>query len=106
MCRFPERAIPLPSGVTSIDFSTLHPHILAAGLYDGTVAIFDTRDPSNDPLLRSNLESGRHSDTVWEVKWIVKGGDHDHQTESLVSVSTDGRVKEWNMKKGLSLIHI
>ena len=32
---YPERAIRLPSGVTSIDFSTLRPHILAAGLYDG-----------------------------------------------------------------------
>ena len=101
---YPERAISLPSGVTSIDFSSTRPYILAAGLYDGTIAIFDTRLPTDKPIFESNMESGKHSDTVWQVKWIVRGGDH--QTESLVSLSTDGRVKEWFMKKGLSHIDL
>jgi hypothetical protein len=36
---------------------------------------------------------------VWQLAWIDKGAERG---ESLVSVSSDGRVAEWNMKKGLS----
>jgi len=32
------------------------------------------------------------------VRWITKGQE---RVETLVSVSTDGRVLEWNLKKGL-----
>lgn len=40
---------------------------------------------------------GKHTDTVWEVKWI----DRADKGEPLVSISTDGYIKEWNIKKGL-----
>lgn len=33
------------------------------------------------------------------MKWVNKGAELG---ESLVSISTDGRVVEWSMKKGLS----
>jgi len=32
------------------------------------------------------------------VKWVVKGVE---RTENIVSISTDGNVLEWNLKKGL-----
>ena len=32
------------------------------------------------------------------LKWIIKGVE---RLETLVSISTDGRVLEWNLKKGL-----
>lgn len=32
------------------------------------------------------------------MKWIIKGAE---RLETLVSISTDGRVLEWNLKKGL-----
>ncbi|CAM9993072.1 unnamed protein product [Choristocarpus tenellus] len=34
-----------------------------------------------------------------QVKWVNKGAERG---ETLVSISTDGRVVEWSMKKGLS----
>ncbi|CAN0548646.1 unnamed protein product, partial [Ectocarpus sp. 8 AP-2014] len=34
-----------------------------------------------------------------QVKWVNKGVERG---ETLVSISTDGRVVEWSMKKGLS----
>jgi len=43
-----------------------------------------------------------HTDTVWEVKWMDKGD----KGESLVSISTDGFVKEWNIRKGLEFSNI
>jgi len=33
-----------------------------------------------------------------QLKWIIKGAE---RLETLVSISTDGRVLEWNLKKGL-----
>lgn len=55
------------------------------------------------------MNRGRH-DTAWskplflfvdhiQVKWVNKGVERG---ETLVSISTDGRVVEWSMKKGLS----
>ncbi|KAK1942870.1 WD repeat-containing protein 78 [Phytophthora citrophthora] len=116
---YPERIYHLPVSVTSIDFSTAHPYLLAAGFADGVVAIYDTRKddstatpstgatttPGDDtalkhvpvPIATSSGMSGKHLDAVWQVRWVARGGG-----ESVVSVSSDGRVVEWSLKKGLS----
>ncbi|CAN0411034.1 unnamed protein product, partial [Hapterophycus canaliculatus] len=39
---YPERTIHTHSSVTSLDFAERHPTLLAAGMYDGTIAIYDT----------------------------------------------------------------
>ena len=44
---------------------------------------------------------GKHSDAVWEVQWVSKGGKSTDKGEGLVSISSDGRIVEWSMKKGL-----
>lgn len=38
---YPECVLHTPAGVTTLDFSTDHPNLLAAGLYNGTVCIYD-----------------------------------------------------------------
>ena len=40
---FPQQTLRTKSGVTAIDFSVEHPNLLAAGLYDGSVCIFDAK---------------------------------------------------------------
>jgi len=45
-------------------------------------------------------KSGKHNDAVWEVQWVNKGGKID-SGESLISISSDGQILEWSMKKGL-----
>ncbi|GMF41800.1 unnamed protein product [Phytophthora fragariaefolia] len=121
---YPERIYHLPVGVTSIDFSTAHPYLLAVGFADGVVAIYDTRKddsvssaPSSStptssvpgamedssathvpvPIATSSGMGGKHLDAVWQVRWVARGGG-----ESVVSISSDGRVVEWSLKKGLS----
>ncbi|TMW58095.1 hypothetical protein Poli38472_011683 [Pythium oligandrum] len=51
------------------------------------------------PIATSETSTGKHLDAVWQVKWISKGSDRG---ENVVSISSDGRVTEWSMKKGLS----
>lgn len=41
---------------------------------------------------------GAHTDAVWQLQWIEKS---QGRGERLVSISADGRVKEWSTKKGL-----
>ncbi|KAF0689082.1 Aste57867_19354 [Aphanomyces stellatus] len=96
---YPERIYTLGCGVTSIDFSRMHPNLLAVGFHNGVVALFDTRKEGNEPVLSSETNSGSHLDVVWQVKWVHKGSERG---ESIVSIASDGRVTEWSMKKGLS----
>ncbi|TYZ66054.1 hypothetical protein PybrP1_002974 [[Pythium] brassicae (nom. inval.)] len=51
------------------------------------------------PIATSEVSPGKHLDVLWQVKWISKGSDRG---ENVVSISSDGRVTEWSMKKGLS----
>lgn len=44
----------------------------------------------------------KHTDIVWEVQWV----DKSTKGEFLVSISGDGRVIEWSMKKGLELTEL
>ncbi len=48
---FPERVYRTSAGVTALSFATQHPHLLAVGLHDGTVAVYDVSTFSNAPVL-------------------------------------------------------
>ena len=42
----------------------------------------------------------KHLDAIWEVNWVGKGNTAD-KGEGLVSISSDGKILEWSIKKGL-----
>lgn len=54
------------------------------------------------PIAESRENESKHNDIVWEVQWIYKEG----KEETLVSVSGDGRVIEWSLRKGLELTEL
>ena len=101
---YPEWTFHTPSSITALDFSAIHPNLLAVGFYDGSVAIYDVRSPEPNPkpvlesTWSSNHNSGKHSDPVWGLQW---GDSNSERGETLVSISTDGRVTQWSIKKGL-----
>ncbi|KAL2916982.1 hypothetical protein HK105_203414 [Polyrhizophydium stewartii] len=101
---WPERIYTSSSPVTAMDFSRMNPGLLAAGFLDGRVAIYDVRRKSEKPVLDDSDMNGKHHDPVWELKWIERErvmGDEHSRGETLVSVSTDGRVTQWIVRKGL-----
>ena len=51
-----------------LDIHPDHPFLLAAGMYDGSVAIYDLKDGTNMPLYRATAKSGKHTDPVWQVE--------------------------------------
>ncbi len=84
--------------MTALDFSGHQPNILAVGLYDGTVAMYDVKSQSGAPAMAADSHTGRHADPVWQLRWVDRGPERD---ELLVSISTDGRVTQWSIAKGL-----
>eukprot|EP00933_Yihiella_yeosuensis_P019531 TRINITY_DN15813_c0_g1_i1.p1 TRINITY_DN15813_c0_g1~~TRINITY_DN15813_c0_g1_i1.p1 ORF type:complete len:894 (-),score=152.93 TRINITY_DN15813_c0_g1_i1:346-3027(-) len=102
---YPERVIRTRHGVTALHFSSVHSNMVAAGTHDGSVMIWDLRKPSDVPVLRSGSSVSthndqKHTDIVWETRWVEQGPDKQ-PPELLVSVSSDGNVLQWSLKKGL-----
>ncbi|EPY29035.1 dynein intermediate chain 1, axonemal [Angomonas deanei] len=93
----PEFSFHLSSGVMCLAFHPEEQALLACGLYDGSVCVFDLRvkgDKRKKPLYQSTVRNGKHMDPVWEVYW------KDSTTElSFCSVSTDGRITNWVIGK-------
>lgn len=96
----PERVIKTSRGITSVNFSNKNPFLIAAADYAGEVMIYDLRVNSNKPVANSLNLKDKHTDIVWETKWIEKPNE---KNESLVSISSDGKIKEWSLKKGLEV---
>ncbi len=97
----PERTINTPSGVLTLSFNPEQPQLLAIGMYNGDVQIYDLSAHDDDASILvadSRTSSGKHMDPVWQVKWVKSESGEIY----FVSVSTDGRVVKWSLKKGLS----
>ena len=93
---YPEYIFTTETGAMCLDFHAQHSSLLAVGLYDGTVCVYDLQHKVNKPIFMSTTRSGKHTDPVWQVSW---------QEEDLAknlnffSISSDGRVTLWTMSK-------
>ncbi|XP_037110731.1 dynein intermediate chain 4, axonemal isoform X2 [Syngnathus acus] len=95
---WPERVYHCHSGITALDFSSTTPDKLAAGMHDGTVAIFSVRNRERRTFLASSIGcKKRHFHPVWNITWAKQemGLSDEDTIESVVSVSEDGRVLKW-----------
>eukprot|EP00913_Durusdinium_trenchii_P024446 g22949.t1 len=90
--RFPEYVFNTDAG----DWHPAHPAVLAVGLYDGTVLVYDVRARTKKPIYQSTVRTNKHTDPVWEVRW-----NNDESTGALnfYSISSDGRVSNWFLLK-------
>lgn len=101
---FPERYYKTESGVTALAFSQKHANLLAVGLFNGNILVFDVRNNNTPPLVSTNDSEHKHMSPVWHLKWTDRDrgsstGDED-EMEVLMSVSSDGRVTQWMIRKG------
>jgi len=94
--RYPEYVFNTDAGVCSLDWHPLHPALLAVGLYDGTVLVYDVRAKTKKPIYLSTVRTNKHTDPVWEVRWNV---DESSGTLNFFSISSDGRVSNWLLMK-------
>ena len=54
------------SGVMCLDIHPENAFLVAVGLYDGKVAVYDFREVKN-PVFQSDARTGKHTDPVWQV---------------------------------------
>ncbi|XP_039945908.1 dynein axonemal intermediate chain 1 [Hirundo rustica] len=99
---FPEYSYSSESGVMCLDFHSDHPYLLAAGFYDGNVAIYNLKKASSQPSYKSSAKSGKHTEPVWQVKWQKDDMDNN---SNFFSVSSDGRIVSWTLVKN-ELVHM
>ncbi|XP_031750048.1 dynein intermediate chain 1, axonemal isoform X1 [Xenopus tropicalis] len=98
---FPEYLFSADSGVMCLDLHRDHPYLVAAGFYDGNVAIYNLKADTPQPSFISSAKSGKHTDPVWQVKWQRDDMDNN---PNFFSVSSDGRVVSWTLVKD-ELVH-
>jgi len=94
--KFPEYIFNTDSGVCSLDWHPERPGLLAVGLYDGTVLVYDVRGRTKKPIYASTIRTHKHTDPVWEVRW---NDTKELGALSFYSVSADGRVAIWLLMK-------
>lgn len=53
----------------SLDFHTDYPNLIAAGFYDGSVAVYNMAEATQSPKYISSAKNGKHTDPVWQVSY-------------------------------------
>lgn len=101
---FPERYYKTEAGVTSVAFSQKHANLLAVGLFNGNINIYDVRTNNVTSLLSTSESDNKHLSPVWNLKWTERDrasstGEED-EMEVLMSISSDGRITQWLIRKG------
>ncbi|KAI8835650.1 WD40-repeat-containing domain protein [Chytriomyces cf. hyalinus JEL632] len=91
---YPEFLYLTDSGVMSLDFHPQHPSMIAVGLYDGSVLVYNMQKKVDVASFKSNPKSGKHTDPVWQVCWQKDDLDDN---ANFFSVSSDGRVAQWTL---------
>ena len=67
---YPEYLCSAHCGVLCVDIHPGHPHMLAVGLSDGNVAVYNLQQPTYKPTYISTANNGKHHDIVWQVFFI------------------------------------
>lgn len=91
---YPELAIPLEDSITCLEFSFEEAALIAVGLANGKVLVFDIRSKRLEPLYSSSEAEIKHSDIVWQIRWR-----RGYPKRTFCSVSADGHVISWQLKK-------
>ena len=80
-----------------LDIHPDHPHMVAVGLYDGNVAVYNLRGRnSSQPCFKSSAAEGKHRDVVWQVRWVK---DNLDGYLNFYSIAGDGRITNWTIVK-------
>ncbi|NXJ26102.1 WDR78 protein, partial [Dicrurus megarhynchus] len=105
---WPERIFRCEHGVTAVDFSLASPNLLAVGMANGRVAIYDVRSRRDAALLDSSASLNKHTGPVWQLRWVEQdrgaaGGD---KKETLMCISGDGRMTQWFIQQRLDCFDV
>ncbi|XP_031459828.1 WD repeat-containing protein 78 isoform X2 [Phasianus colchicus] len=105
---WPERIFQCEHGVTALDFSMATPNLLAAGMYNGTIVVYNVQSSDSTTEFHSGECSAKHTGPVWQLKWVELdiGTTEGNKRERLISISADGRITQWLIQEGLGCIDL
>ncbi|XP_005992148.1 WD repeat-containing protein 34 [Latimeria chalumnae] len=90
----PDMVLDAPSAVMCLAFHPTQPCLIAGGLYNGEVLLWDT-SRTDDPLThRTGLSEDTPTEPVYQICWI-----QDPSRYQILSASTDGKVLIWQTKE-------
>ncbi|NXH54397.1 WDR78 protein, partial [Rhabdornis inornatus] len=101
---WPERIFRCDHGVTAVDFSLASPNLLAVGMANGCVAIYDVQSPKDTVLLDSSASLNKHKGPVWQLRWVEQ--DRGDKRERLMCISGDGRMTQWFIQQRLDCFDV
>ncbi|CAF1278778.1 unnamed protein product [Adineta ricciae] len=108
--QFPERYYQTDAGVTSLSFSLKRPNLLAVGLFDGNICVFDLNQNHTSAIVDTSDYIHKHISPVWQITWNEQDRSSKiDNMEVLVSISSDGRVMQWTLRKefeAMDLMHL
>lgn len=81
----PERKIRTSAGALSLHFSCFNPNLLAAGLADGHVAIWDLRRPGDEPVLQSHAVLSMQVGSEWRLDCALPAHGRVRKTKTLLA---------------------
>ncbi|CAH1975658.1 unnamed protein product [Acanthoscelides obtectus] len=89
----PRQKLTTESCITSLKFHPIHPAIIAAGTFTGSVKIWNIQNEEEEDFIR---KENVHSDAITQISWVE---DVDLSKDILLATSsTDGYLKLWNSK--------
>lgn len=94
--------IDVPTAVTALCCHPNQPALIAGGLYNGEVVVWDTCQTQDTVLARTSLSADSHREPVYKISWmpLQKKGEF-----GILSACSGGRVLLWNLDQS-SLILI
>ncbi|OAF66967.1 WD repeat-containing protein 78, partial [Intoshia linei] len=96
----PKRMHQFSTGVISCDFSKKNPNILAIGLHDGRIILFDVTLDENPVVLDNMNNPDKNIGIIWKLCWVIIEEKNDViKLENLYSASQDGRITYWDKEK-------
>ncbi|XP_063172237.1 cytoplasmic dynein 2 intermediate chain 2 [Candoia aspera] len=98
----PDLVVEIPSALMCIAFHPQQPSLIAGGLFNGEVLIWDT-SREEDPLIwRTGMTDDTHTDPVYEVSWLRDS--RQARSFRVLSISTDGKILVWQEERD-GLLH-
>ncbi|XP_067868221.1 WD repeat-containing protein 34 isoform X2 [Heterodontus francisci] len=91
----PNTVIDVSSAVMCLAFHPVEPSLIAGGLFNGEVLVWNSCK-TDDPLIaRSGMSEDTHREPVYQVQWIqsLSRSNRIH----ILSSSTDGKILIWQM---------
>eukprot|EP00698_Gefionella_okellyi_P010806 TRINITY_DN2834_c0_g1_i1.p1 TRINITY_DN2834_c0_g1~~TRINITY_DN2834_c0_g1_i1.p1 ORF type:complete len:512 (+),score=97.55 TRINITY_DN2834_c0_g1_i1:272-1807(+) len=93
----PDIILETSSCVMSVAFHPQQPSLLAGGLYNGVVTVWDLSNRDDPKTWRTPAEEFAHREPVTALEWTFDR----KEGYRLVSISGDGRILVWSMKNNL-----